>query len=85
MSCLAAWKTLVTASLAISRKNGERSMSTASGSISAVAPGDAICTRQSSGQKVVSRMNSVSTVTKSDFSNSPIAASSSVCVVITCI
>ena len=60
----------MTASLAISAKNGFRSMSGASGSISAVTPGDAIWIRQSSGQKVVSRMNSVSTVTNSDFSNS---------------
>ncbi len=85
MSCLAAWKTLVTSSLAISPKNGSRSMSSASGSISAVAPGEAIWIRQSSGQKVVSRMNSVSTVTKSDFPNSRMAASSSDCLVITCI
>ena len=42
MSWRAAWKTLVTASLAISRKNGFRSMSGDSGSISAVTPGAAI-------------------------------------------
>ena len=41
-------------------------MSGASGSTSAVTPGAAIWIRQSSGQKVVSRMNSVSTVTNSD-------------------
>ena len=42
-------------------------MSGDSGSISAVTPGAAIWIRQSSGQKVVSRMNSVSTVTNSRF------------------
>ena len=54
------------------------------GSISAVTPGAAIWIRQSSGQKVVSRMNSVSTVTNSDFPNSSMTESSSVWVVITC-
>ena len=50
MSWRAAWKTLVTFSLPISAKNGARSMSGDSGSISAVMPGAAIWIRQTSGQ-----------------------------------
>ena len=53
------------------------SMPGASGSISAVTPGAAIWIRQSSGQNVVSRMNSVSTVTKSERDSASIAVSRS--------
>jgi hypothetical protein len=64
MSWRAAWKTLVTASLAISAKNGleiqaRRQRIDQRGET----PGAAIWIRHSSGQNVVSRMNSVSTVT----------------------
>ncbi len=52
-----------------------------SGSTSAVASGLAIWIRHSSGQKVVSRMNSVSTVTKSDLRSAATAASNSACLV----
>jgi hypothetical protein len=48
-------------------------------------PGAAIWIRHRIGQNVVSRMNSVSTVTKSDFSNAARTLSSSVWVVMTCI
>ena len=69
MSCRAAWKTFTTPGLAISSKKGLRSRPFASGSTSTSSVGLAIWIRQSCGQKVVSRRNSVSMVMKSDWAS----------------
>jgi hypothetical protein len=66
MSCRPAWNTFSTFSSAMSSNMGARSRPGASASTAKAPSSSASCTTQSFGQKVVSRRNSVSTVTNSE-------------------
>ena len=62
-ACRAAWNTLTTFRSAMRSRKGMRSMSGASASTATATSSEASCSTQSFGQNVVSRRNSVSTVT----------------------